>query len=81
MAEKFDQDLSVKYCKRFGDIALSRGFITAEQLKEALEEQQNEDRSEKTHRLIGRILFDKGLMTPGQIEEVLNDLFKETDTS
>lgn len=74
MENSFDKDISRKYCTRFGMIAVSRGFVTAEQLKEALMEQADDNLSGRTHRLIGRIFFEKGWITDEQIDIVLNEL-------
>jgi hypothetical protein len=49
-----------KYCNRFGIIAVDKGFVTADQLKEALTEQADDNLSNKPHRLIWRIFFEKG---------------------
>jgi DNA-binding NtrC family response regulator len=61
--------------KRFGIIAVEKGFITTEQLFEALRIQVREDIERGEHRLIGRIFLDQGLMTFSQIDEVLESLF------
>jgi len=71
-----DKELSKKYCQRFGYLAVEMGFSTAEQVKEALAEQVEDDLADKPHRLMGRILLDKNWITPQQIETVLNELFK-----
>ncbi len=76
MASEVEKELSGKYCPRFGTIAAEKGFVTAEQVKEALSEQIDDDMANRSHRLIGRIFLDKGWMTPQQIEDVLNELFK-----
>ncbi|MGR3173880.1 MAG: hypothetical protein ACUZ8N_04710 [Candidatus Scalindua sp.] len=76
MINGIDKEISKKYCTRFGVIAVHKGFVTADQLKEALTEQADDDLSDRPHRLIGRIFFDKGLMTDKQIDIVLNELFK-----
>ena len=57
-------------------IAVDKGFVTADQLKEALAEQADDNLSNKPHRLIGRIFFDKGWMTDERIDTVLSELFK-----
>ena len=77
MDENIDRKLSEQYCARFGKIAVDLGFITAEQLKEALTEQIDEDLAGKLHRNLGTILFEKGWMNYQQIEQVLNKLFKK----
>ncbi|MBW2610182.1 MAG: hypothetical protein JRC68_07535 [Deltaproteobacteria bacterium] len=64
------------YEKHFGIISIENGFITSDQLIEALKIQVNEDIEYKTHRLIGEILLDKDYITVMQIQEVLNLLFK-----
>lgn len=65
--------LAVAYCRRFGQVAVERGFITPEQLKEALTEQVDDDLTRKRHRLLGDILLEKNFMTANQIEDVLNE--------
>jgi len=57
--------------KRFGTIAMENGFITTEQLCEALKIQIMEEVEKKKHKLIGTILFERGHMTFPQIHEVL----------
>jgi hypothetical protein len=57
--------------KRFGVIAVERGFITKEQLFEALKVQVEEDLSGRLHTLIGLILIRLGYLTPEQAEEIL----------
>ena len=76
MADDIDKEISGKYCNRFGVIAVDKGFVTADQLKEALTEQADDNLFNKPHRLIGRIFFDKGWVTDKQIDIVLNELFK-----
>ena len=60
MTEDIDKEISGKYRNRFGVIAVDKGFVTADQLKEALTEQADDNLFNKPHRLIGRIFFDKG---------------------
>jgi hypothetical protein len=60
MSENIDRKISEKYCNRFGIIAVDKGFVTADQLKETLTEQADDNLSNKPHRLIGRIFFEKG---------------------
>lgn len=57
--------------KRFGSIAVEMGFITTEQLVEALETQARENIQSGRHRLIGRILVDKGYLTESQLDQVV----------
>lgn len=69
--------LSENGCPRFGEIAVELGFITPEQLKQALAEQVDDDIAHNPHRIIGSIFFEKGWMTYQEIETVLLHLFTE----
>lgn len=60
-----------KIDKRFGTIAIEKGFITQEQLFEVLKIQVAEELEGDGRRLVGQILYDKGFITPDQIDEVL----------
>ena len=62
--------------RRFGVIAVKKGFITSEQLVEALAIQVAEDISTGDHDLIGKILFKQGIITMEQIDEVLSSMSK-----
>ncbi len=75
-----DKTLSQKYCPRFGRLAVEKGYITAEQLKEAVSEQIDDNVSGKPHRVIGTILFEKGWLTNEQLEIILIELFKYEKT-
>jgi hypothetical protein len=75
MKSKFDKEVS-KLCRRFGTIAVKKGIVTPEQVKEAFMEQLDDDLNGREHRLIGTILFEKNLITWDQVDEVLRDLFK-----
>jgi hypothetical protein len=77
MGRDIDRELSRKYCPRFAQIAVEKGFVTPEQVKEALAEQIDDNLANRPHRLIGRIMLEKGWMTPSQIEIVLNELFRK----
>ena len=57
--------------KRFGVIAVEKGFISDDQLLQALSLQAEENLKSGKHRLLGQILLDLGFMTEPQIEEVL----------
>ena len=57
--------------KRFGVIAVEKGFISDDQLLQALSVQAQENLKAGQHRLLGQILLDLGFMTEPQIEEVL----------
>ena len=62
------------YEKRFGIIAVEKGFITPEDLIEAMRIQVREDIQLGTHRLIGEILLEMDKMTATKIEEVVKSL-------
>ena len=64
---------------RFGKIAVDMGFITAEQLKETITEQVEDNLAGKSHRPTGKILLENGWITKEQIDIVLEELFKEHD--
>ena len=65
------------YEKRFGLIAIEKGFITPEELITALRIQIGEDIEYGTHRQIGEILLDLDIMNANQIEEVVKSIFKQ----
>ncbi len=60
--------------KRFGAIAVEKGFITVEQLVEALTIQARENVENDEHRRLGRILLDQGLINGSQIYEIFQVL-------
>ncbi len=62
------------YEKRYGNIAIEKGFITPEQLMEALNIQVMEEINDGNHRLLGVILFEKKFITLMQDKEVLDTL-------
>lgn len=62
--------------KRFGVLAAEKGFLTADQVIEALRIQVMEDIEKGKHRLIARILLEQGLITLSQIDEVLRSMGK-----
>ena len=64
--------------KRFGMIAVGKGFITLEQLLGAMKIQISDDVDDKkSHRLIGEILIEMGLLNPPQIGEVLDSMDRD----
>jgi hypothetical protein len=72
-----DKELSEKYCQRFGKVAVNMGFVTPEQLKQALVEQFDDEISDKPHRPIGTILFEHGWITVEQIDKVMDRIFRD----
>jgi hypothetical protein len=71
-----EKDLVLKYSVRFGKIAVEKGYITEDNLFEAIGLQVEEDLNDIEHRLLGTILFDMGVMSEEEIKEVLKELFK-----
>jgi hypothetical protein len=67
---------SEMYCPRFGQLAVAMGYVTPEQLKQALSEQIDDNLNDRSHRVLGTIFFEHGWMSPGQVDQVLNKLFK-----
>ncbi len=63
--------------KRFGVTAVEKGFITLDQLFDAMKIQLTEEIEKREHRLIGTILFDMGILSPPQIDEVLDSMRKK----
>ncbi len=65
---------------RFGQIAIDKGFVTSEQIKEALEEQLSNTSFMRLRprMLIGEILFARVWITLRQIEMVLEEISKTT---
>ena len=56
---------------RFGKVAVDMGFITMDQMLNAIEIQVKENIAFGTHRKIGLILLEDGHITSDQIDEVL----------
>ena len=57
--------------KRFGVLAVEKGFVSPEQIQEALEIQVTENIEKKKHRFIGTILVEQGHLKHSQTSEVL----------
>lgn len=70
-----DKQLSKKYCKRFGMIAIEMEFIAEKQLKQAMIKQLDDNLNNRPHKMIGEILFENNWITEEQINLVLNKLF------
>ena len=61
--------------KFFGEVALEKRFVTAEQLYEALTIQARDKVEGKGERLLGQILLELGHMDENQIRHVLDILY------
>ncbi len=58
--------------KRFGAIAVEKGFISEDQLLQALNIQAKENITTGDHRLLGQVLLELEYITEAQIDEVLD---------
>jgi hypothetical protein len=63
--------------RRFGFIAMEKGFIKVDQLYEALLRQREQETEGADRRPLGMILKDLGYLSVSQIEEVLQTLEEE----
>ena len=81
MPDAVEEVTSDSIRKRFGVLAIEKGFITTEQLVRAIEEQIKNEIEQERHRLIGEILCDKSYMTKEQCDEVLMELGKARNVS
>lgn len=63
--------------KRFGLIAIKKGYITPDDLIEALRIQVQSDIGQGKHQRIGEILVTEGKMTDAQVEDVLEALSEQ----
>lgn len=62
------------YRKMFGEVAFEKGFITSEQLYEALAIQAKAAAANKPYMFLGQLLIELGHLTERQVLEVLNEL-------
>ena len=74
MEKKDDIAVTLNSGVRFGKIAVEKGFITEENLYEAIKLQISEDLKGRPHKIIGSILFEMQLMSVDDIDEVLLEL-------
>ena len=65
--------------KRFGAVAVDRGFITIDQLVKAMNIQIMEEVLRSNHRVIGEILLDQGAISMKQIDEVLENMLTKSN--
>jgi hypothetical protein len=81
MPDAVEEVTSDSIRKRFGVLAIEKGFITTEQLVRAIEEQIKNEIAQERHRLIGEILCEKGYMTKEQCDQVLMELGQARNVS
>ena len=66
---------SDRYRKLFGEVALENGFVTREQILEALDVQQQRKAVGKSIKLLGQILLELGHMDTEQVQQVIDILY------
>jgi hypothetical protein len=76
MPDAIEEVTSESIKKRFGAIAIEKGFITEEQLIRCIEVQIRDEVAHERHRLTGEILCEKGYMSKEQCDQVLMELGK-----
>ena len=77
MSDDNGREPETKYNPRSGQIAVKLGFISGEQLKEAVNIQIDDDLACRRHRFLGEILLEKGWITREHLDILLDELFKE----
>ena len=58
----------------FGQVAMKKGYVTQQQLIEALAHQQELLRNASPHKLIGMIMLDMGALGTTELIEILREL-------
>ena len=79
MDNNIDKELPLNYYPRFAATAVLRRFVTAEQVKEALTEQLEDNILNKPHRQLGQILLTHNWITAEQIDIVLHEMHSFCD--
>jgi hypothetical protein len=77
MSHDADKEKAKTHRLRFGQIAVKMGFISGQQLKDAINEQIDDDLAGRNHRFIGDILLEKQWINLEQVDIILDELFKE----
>ena len=62
-----------------GEILISLGVLTEDQLKQALKEQEELDKQGKEHKPIGQILLENGFITPNDLIEAIKIQTKQKE--
>ena len=75
-----DKQKTDRYRKLFGQVALEEGFITREQLLEALEVQKQRKASGKSDKLLGQILIELGYLDTQQAQRIIDIVFPAGET-
>ena len=59
---------------RFGSISYHRGYLTKDQIQQALAEQLEDNVSGRPHRLLGTILRERGWLSEEQEKSILDEM-------
>lgn len=59
---------------RFRSIAISRGYVSQEQVENAFAEQEEDYITGRLHRSLGEILLDNNWITEEQMESILKEI-------
>lgn len=59
--------------KRFGEIAVGKGFATDKEISKALKQQREFNEKDKIHKEIGLILTENGVLTPNDVKSILDE--------
>ncbi|MBI2930179.1 MAG: hypothetical protein HYY16_00890 [Planctomycetes bacterium] len=58
----------------FGQVAVRKGYVTQEQVRHALEVQQNLATTGQRHKLIGLVMLEMGMLGTTELIEVLKEI-------
>jgi len=61
---------------RFGNIAITRNYVTRGQVETAMAEQDEDHMTRKPYRSLGMILLENHLITEEQMETILEEMGK-----
>lgn len=64
----------------FGEVAVRLGFVTQQQVDQALAAQRRARRNGQAHKLIGMYLLEVGALTNAQLIEVLREMERQRAT-
>ncbi len=64
----------------FGEVAVEKGYVSEEQLAQALTEQDRFSAEQQINRFVGEILLELGFMTEKQVLDVLSTVHEHRST-
>jgi len=65
------------YIKRFGNIAIEKGYIILDEFIDAMTIQVKEEIEHGSHRLIGSILLENDMLTGDQLQEIVDAVLSQ----